>query len=55
MDLVDSKQRQKTIDRFIKAMRWKDRYFAISAITGDGCRELAFEIMKFIESRKTEG
>jgi len=55
MDLVDSKLQQKTVDRFIKAMRWKDRYFAISAITGGGCRELSFEIMKFIESRKTEG
>ena len=55
IDLVDSKQQQKTIERFIKAMRWKDRYFAISAITGSGCKELSFEIMKFIESRKTEG
>lgn len=54
MDLVDSKQQQKTIDRFIKAMRWKEKYFAISAISGLGCKELSFEIMKFIESRKTE-
>ena len=55
IDLVDSKQQQKTIERFIKAMRWKDRYFAVSAITGSGCKELTFEIMKFVESRKTEG
>ena len=55
MDLVDSDQQKKTIDRFIKAMRWKDRYFAISAITGSGCKELSFEIMKFIEAQKSEG
>ena len=55
MDLVETTQQQKTIERFIKAMKWKGRYFSISAITGDGCKELSFEIMKFIEARKREG
>lgn len=54
IDLVESKQKKQVVDKFIKAMRWTDPHFAISAITGDGCKELSFAIMKFIESTRQE-
>jgi GTP-binding protein len=54
IDLLDSKVQAKTVEKFIKAMRWKGPHFAISAMTGDGCRELCFEIMKFIEKTRQE-
>jgi GTP-binding protein len=54
IDLVDAKEQDKTVGKFIKAMRWKEPYFAISAITGAGCKELSFAIMKFIESKHRE-
>jgi GTP-binding protein len=54
IDLLDEKDVKKSVDRFVKALKWKDRVFAISAMTGTGCRELGFEIMKFIESRAAQ-
>jgi GTP-binding protein len=54
IDLVDAKEQDKTVGKFVKAMRWKEPYFAISAITGAGCKELSFAIMKFIESKHRE-
>ena len=50
MDLVPSDERAALKAGFIKKLRWKGRCFAISAVTGEGCRELVFEIMKFLES-----
>jgi len=52
IDLIEETDRKKAVDRFVKALRWKDRSFAISAMTGQGCRELSFEIMKFVEAHK---
>lgn len=52
IDLLESGMQKKAVEKFIKAMKWKGPNFAISAITGEGCRELTFEIMKFIENTR---
>lgn len=54
IDLLESNQKKLIVDKFIKAMRWTGPHFAISAITGDGCKELSFAIMKFIESTRKD-
>ena len=40
LDLIDEAERQKRVAAFVKAYRWKGPVFAVTAINGDGCREL---------------
>jgi len=47
--LEDSKS---VVEKFIKDYGWDGRCFAISAISGAGCRELTFAIMEHIESTR---
>jgi len=51
IDRIPSEDRAAAKARFVKRLRWRGPSFAISAITGEGCRELCFEIVKFLESR----
>jgi len=43
---------QEVVDKFVKDYGWKDRVFAISAISGIGCKELTYAIMQHIEENK---
>lgn len=57
-DLLDREVRDKTVKRLIRGLGWKGKVFTISALTGDGCRELTFAIMKHLEqdqSSRTDG
>src|SRR5882724_2629584 len=38
----------------VRRLRWRGPSFRISALTGEGCRELSFAVMNFLESGKTE-
>jgi len=49
IDLVPAGERERTITRFLRNYRWKGKCFIISALTGEGCRELAFAVMKHLE------
>ncbi len=55
IDLVDAEQQKATVEKFAKALRWKIPCYTISAITGLGCRELTFAIMKFVDANKNPG
>ena len=44
-DMLQADARDQAVQRFLKAYRWKGRWFAISALTGEGCRALCFAIM----------
>ena len=44
-DMLQDEARDRAVQRFLKAYRWKGNWFAISALTGEGCRELIFAIM----------
>jgi GTPase len=51
LDLIqDEKERDKRIKAFVKKFGWKEKYFTISAMTGDGCKELTYAIMDYIQS-----
>lgn len=50
IDMLPDDKREKTVNTFLKKLRWKGTRFLISALTGEGCRELAFAVMKHVES-----
>jgi GTP-binding protein len=42
------------VKQFVKDYGWEGRVFAISAISGIGCKELTYAIMQHIEENKRE-
>src|SRR5207248_5341172 len=40
LDLVPEGEREERVAAFVKSYRWKGPVFAVTAISGDGCREL---------------
>lgn len=57
IDLVPDRERARLVKRFLKGFGWRGRSFIISALTGEGCRELVFGIMEYLEQepRKRRG
>ncbi|MDH3286712.1 MAG: GTPase ObgE [Betaproteobacteria bacterium] len=49
IDLIPASERERAIKRFLKGFGWKGRSFIISALTGDGCRELVFAVMDYLQ------
>jgi GTP-binding protein len=52
IDLVPAGERERAVKRFLRNYRWKHKCFIISALTGEGCRGLAFAVMKHLEEQK---
>jgi len=50
LDLVPEEEREKRMRAFVKAYRWKGPVFAVSAINGDGCRELVYKIQEWLDA-----
>ena len=48
-DLLNEQDRDKICKKLVRDLRWKDRSFLISAVTGTGCRELTYAIMEYLE------
>jgi GTP-binding protein len=53
IDLLPEDERAARISAFLKAFGKVERHFTISAISGDGCRELTFAIMEHLERIRT--
>jgi len=53
MDMLPGTNREAAAADLVRGLRWRGPSFCISAISGEGCRELSFAIMKFLESTKT--
>jgi GTP-binding protein len=51
-DMLQVDGRDQAVQRFVKAYRWKSRWFPISALTGEGCRELCFAIMDHLAEKQ---
>ncbi len=49
IDIIPAEDRAGTVKRFLKDLGWKGKSFIISALTGEGCRELAFAVMNHLE------
>lgn len=50
MDMLPAKERRLIAARLIRGLRWQGPSFCISAMSGEGCRELTLAIMRFLES-----
>lgn len=50
-DLLDAEARGRAVTEFARRLRWKGPIFLVSAATGEGCRELCFKIMAFLEGK----
>jgi GTP-binding protein len=48
-DLLNEQDPDKVSKKFLRELRWKDKSFLISAVTGEGCRELTYAIMEYLE------
>lgn len=56
MDLVPAAEREARARELIKALRWKKPVYRISAIAGEGCRALTYDLMQRLDelNRKAE-
>ena len=52
MDMIPVEEREQTLKKFLKAFGWEGKSFIISAINGEGCKELTYAIMDYIEQCK---
>jgi len=50
LDLLPAEEREKHTKAFVKAYRWKGPVFAISAINGEGTRQLVFAIQDWLDA-----
>jgi GTP-binding protein len=55
IDLIPAAERDRTVKRFLKNLGWKGKSFIISALSGTGCRELAFAVMEHLEQDSASG
>ena len=51
-DLLPEDKREKTVKSFVRKLGWKGKTFIISALTGEGCRELVFAIMDHLDEQR---
>jgi GTP-binding protein len=53
MDMLPGGKRKAAAAALVLRLRWRGPSFRISALTGEGCRELSQSVMKFLETGKT--
>jgi GTP-binding protein len=53
MDMIaDEASREEHIQTIVKGLNWKDKVFAISAISGEGTQQLCYSLMQLIDELK---
>jgi GTP-binding protein len=50
LDLIPEEERAKRVAAFVKSYRWKGPVFAVTAINGEGTRELIFAIQDWLDA-----
>jgi GTP-binding protein len=55
LDQVPADERVARVKAFVRSYRWKGPVFAISAINGEGCRELVFAIHRWLLEHPASG
>lgn len=50
IDLLPEMERSTVYEEFLKALDWQASWFAISALTGEGCQALIYAIMQYLET-----
>jgi len=54
LDLIDPEEREAQVSAFLQAYGPVERHFEISALTGEGCRELILAIQDFIDATRQQ-
>ena len=55
MDMLPADEREQYRQQFLKDFGWDGKCFIISALTGEGCKEVVYAIMEFLDqNRSTE-
>lgn len=54
VDLLPENERERICKKFIRSFGWKGKSFIISAITGEGCNELTYAIMGYLEQESAK-
>ena len=54
LDLVPEDERTARVKAFVVAYRWKGPVFAISAVNGEGCRELVFKVQDWLAAHPAQ-
>lgn len=49
VDMLPEDQQDRICKAFVRKLEWADKYFMVSALTGEGCRQLTYEIMDYLE------
>ena len=52
MDMLPGEAREAAEKDLVRRLRWRGPSFRISALTGEGCRELCLSVMRFLEGGK---
>lgn len=52
IDLLPEESKQATIDHILTSLDWKEKWFAISAISGQGTQQLCYALMGLIDELK---
>ena len=53
-DLLPGQDREKVCRKFLRKLDWEGKSFLISAITGEGCKELTYAIMDYLEQESAK-
>jgi len=53
MDMLPGEEHDAVVGNVVRRLRWRGPSFRISALTSEGCRELAQSVMKFLETSNT--
>jgi GTP-binding protein len=54
VDLLPEATREKRLRAFVRKLGWKGKTFIISALTGEGCRELVYAVMEHLQDLARE-
>ncbi len=52
MDMVPADEREQRRQQFLKDFGWDGKCFIISALTGEGCKEVTYAIMEFLDQNR---
>jgi GTP-binding protein len=55
LDLLTPSERPQKCRQFLSDFGWQEKSFIISALTGEGCRELIFAVMQYLEQNHGAG
>jgi GTP-binding protein len=51
-DLLDPAQARRRAAALVRKLKWTQPWFLVSGIRGEGCRELTYKVMEFLESER---